>query len=388
MNPQEVGSSIDRHRASPEVSLDRHTRSRLLELGAMLAPRKAIYLDLCFWILLRDAMRSGAPDVGLQMLSTLRGLVKSGVAFCPISDGTFLELFKQTDSASRVATAGLIDELSLGVTLVPFHLRVGTEIAHYVHSAKSGASLYPLRELAWSKLSYVMGFVHPTKMAFDVATNLAIQKAFFDHMWDNVSLVQMCSHLGEAFVHADPLHFRQTSSNLNEQNQIHAADLKSFRKTYKDELIGVLDLFAGTLAQILAPMLPLEAGPLPADGTGERAEVDRQCLSFLVGALGTEDGRKAIRSLHIKSLLHAAVRWNKKQALKPNDLFDFDHAAAAIGYCDAFFTDGPLRAMLSRRDLGLIEDFRCFVGSEVEDCQRYLAGIFNHATTLDAAKKE
>lgn len=388
MNPQEVGSSIDRHRASPEVSLDRHTRSRLLELGAMLAPRKAIYLDLCFWILLRDAMRSGAPDVGLQMLSTLRGLVKSGVAFCPISDGTFLELFKQTDSASRVATAGLIDELSLGVTLVPFHLRVGTEIAHYVHSAKPGANLYPLRELAWSKLSYVMGFVHPTKMAFDVATNLAIQKAFFDHMWNNVSLVQMCSHLGEAFVHADPLHFRQTSSNLNEQNQIHAADLKSFRKTYKDELIGVLDLFAGTLAQILAPMLPLEAGPLPADGTGERAEVDRQCLSFLVGALGTEVGRKAIRSLHIKSLLHAAVRWNKKQALKPNDLFDFDHAAAAIGYCDAFFTDGPLRAMLSRRDLGLIEDFRCFVGSEVEECQRYLEGIFNHATTLDAAKKE
>lgn len=373
MNPQEVGSSIDRHRASPEISLDRHTRSRLLELGASLTPRKAIYLDLCFWILLRDAMRTGESDRDLQMLSMLRGLVKSGVAFCPISDSTFLELFKQTDGASRLATAALIDELSLGVTLVPFHLRVGTEIAHYVHSAKPGTSVYPLRELAWSKLSYVMDFVHPTKMVFDAATNLAIQKAFFDHMWDNVSLVQMCSHLGEAFVHADPLHFRQTSANLNEQNQIHAADLKSFRKTYKDELVGVLDLFAGTLAQILAPMLPPEAGPLPAEGSSERAEVDRQCLSFLIGVLDTEGGRKAMRSLHIKSLLHAAVRWNKKQTLKPNDLFDFDHAAAAIGYCDAFFTEGPLRAMLSRRDLGLKEDFACFVSSDAEECMRYLA---------------
>ncbi len=354
----------------------------------MLAPRRAIYLDLCFWILLRDAMRNGAPDMGLQMLSTLRGLVKSGVAFCPISDSILLELFKQTDSASRLATAALIDELSLGVTLVPFHLRVRTEIAHYVHSANPAASLYPLRKLAWTKLSYVMGFVHPTQMAFDAATNLAVQKAFFDHMWDNVTLVQMCSHLGEAFVHDDPLHFRQTSANLNEQNQIHAADLKSFLKTYKDELVGVLELFAGTLARILAPMLPPEAGTLPADGTTKRAEVDRQCLSFLVGALDTEDGRKAIRSLHIKSLLHAAVRWNKKQVLKPNDLFDFDHAAAAIGYCDAFFTDGPLRVMLSRRDLGLIEDFRCFVGSDVEECQHYLAGIFDRATTPGAAKKE
>lgn len=357
------------------MSLDRHTRGRLLELGALLAPRKAVYLDLCFWILLRDAMRTGESDRGLQMLSMLRGLVKSGVAFCPISDSTFLELFKQTDSASRVATAELIDELSLGVTLVPFHLRVGTEIAHYVHSVKPGSSVYPLRELAWSKLSYVMGVIHPTKMAFDAATNLAIQKAFFDHMWDNVSLVQMCPHLGEAFVHADPLHFRQTSVNLNEQNQIHAAHLKSFRKTYKDELIGVLDLFAGTLAQILAPMLPPEAGSLPSEGSAERAEVNRQCLSFLVGALDTEGGRTAMRSLHIKSLLHAAVRWNKKQALKPNDLFDFDHAAAAVGYCDAFFTDGPLRAMLSRGDLGLKEDFGCFVSSEVDECLRYLAAI-------------
>ena len=344
-------------------------------MGALLAPRRAIYLDLCFWILLRDAMRTGKSDRGLQMLSKLRWLVKSGVAFCPISDSTFLELFKQTDSASRVATAELIDELSLGVTLVPFHLRVGTEIARYVYSSKPGASVYPLRELAWSKLSYVMGVVHPTKMPFDAATNLAVQKAFFDHMWDNVSLVQMCSHLGEAFVHADPLHFRQTSANLNEQSQIHAVDLKSFRKTYRDELIGVLDLFAGTLAQILAPMLPPEAGPLPAEGSDERAEVDRQCLSFLIGALDTEGGRKAMRSLHIKSLLHAAVRWNKKQALKPNDLFDFDHAAAAVAYCDAFFTDGPLRAMLSRGDLGLKEEFGCFVSSDADECLRYLSSI-------------
>lgn len=147
-------------------------------------------------------------------------------------------------------------------------------------------------------------------------------------------------------------------------------------------------LLADTLAQILAPKLPSEAGSLPADGTAERAEVDRQCLSFLVGALGTENGRKAMRSLHIKSLLHAAVRWNRRHALKPNDLFDFDHATAEIVYCDAFFTDVPLRAVLSRRNLGLIADFRCFVGSEVEEWQRYLANTFDSATPIGAAKKE
>ena len=375
MNPKIVGSLIEMHMATPEVSLDRHTRGRLLELGAILALKRAIYLDLCFWIQLRDAVRHGKSEKALRLLAALRALVKSGVAFCPISDSTFLELFKQTDRASRVATAELIDELSLGVTIVPFNLRVGTEIAHYVHSAEPAARVYPLRELVWSKLSYVMGFVHPEVKAFDSHTNLAIQKAFFDHMWDNISLVQMCSDLGDEFVRADPLRFQQTTAILNEQNRIHATDLKSFRKTYKDELIGVLDLFAGTLAKIIATKLPREAGSLPVEGSAERDAVERQCLSFLVGAVDTKYGRKTMRSLHIKSLLHAAVRWNKKQALKANDLFDFDHAAAAIGYCDGFFTENPLRAMLSRPDLGLNEDFSCFVSSDVEECLRYLETV-------------
>lgn len=84
-----------------------------------------------------------------------------------------------------------------------------------------------------------------------------------------------------------------------------------------------------------------------------------------------------MRRLHIKSLLHAAVRRNKKQALKPNDLFDFDHAVTAIGYCDGFFTDGPLWLMLSRRDLGLKEDFGCCVSSDVDECLRYLATLLH-----------
>lgn len=347
----------------------------------MLASRKAIYLDLRFWILLREAARHGQSEAAVKMLAALRALVTSGVAYCPISDSIFLELFKQTDGVTRAATAELIDELSLGVTLMPFEVRVGTELAHYARSTMSPDEVHPLKELVWSKVGHVMGFKYPTHAGYDGLTNLALQKAFFDHLWDNASLVQMCAQLGDAFVHEDPLHFGETAARLNEQNQVHAAGLKSFRKTYKDELIGVLDLFAGTLASIMAPMLPPEAGPLQAEGSVERTSVDRYCLSLLVAALDTERGRKAMRSLHVRSLLYAAIRWNKQQALKANDLFDFDHATAAVGYCDAFFTDGPLQAMLTRRDLGLTQDFGCFVSSEIDQCLRYLASGYLGDTT-------
>lgn len=375
MNPESVGSSITRHMASPEVSLEQHRRRRVHELGRSLVSRKAIYLDLRFWIHLRDAARYNKQGPERDLLSGLRHRVAAGALFCPITDSTFLELFKQTDPQSRTATAELIDELSLGVTLIPYDIRVSTEIAHYVHMARTPDMVNPLPELVWSKLSYVMGFIDPVSSGFDQKTNLALQKAFFDHMWDNVKLTQMCNLLGDKFVHADPLRFRETTGRINDQIRLHAEDIKSLKIAYRHELIGVLDLYAGRLASIMADILPPEAGPLPAERTAERAAVDRQCLALLVAAFDTERGRVALRTLHINTTLHAAVRWNKGQLLKANDLFDFHHACAAIGYCDAFFTEGPLRTLVCRPDLGLDKQFDCFVTSDIVECIMYLENL-------------
>ncbi len=386
MNPNKVGSSIERHRASPEVSLDQHRRRRIHAFGRSLMTRKAIYLDLRFWIGLRDAARYGMSGLMMDLLSALRAAVAGGKVFCPISNSTFLEMFKQADPQSRAATADLISELSLGATLITYEMRVRTEIAHYVHAARTPEAVDPLRELVWSKPAYVMGFVDPMSLAFDPATSLAMSKAFFDHMWDNVTLIQVCDMLGDKFVDADPLSFRETTGRLNEQIRAHANSLKNLKTAYQHELVGVLDLFASQLATILAPTLPPEAGPLPKEGTPERAEVDRQCLAFLVGAFETKAGRKALRTLHINTTLHAAVRWNKGQALKANDLFDFQHACAALAYCDAFFTEGPLCALVSRPDLRLLEQFGCFVSADIAGCLAYVEGVVRDTIAYDALK--
>lgn len=386
MNPHKIGSSIERHRASPEVSLEQHRRRRVHAFGRSLMTRKAVYLDLRFWIGLRDAARYETPGVMMSLLCALRGAVAAGQVFCPITDSTFLEMFKQADPRSRAATADLINELSLGATLLTYDMRVRTEIAHYVHAARTPEAVDPLRELVWSKPAYVMGFVDPVSMAFDLATSLTMRKAFFDHMWDDVTLIQVCDMLGDKFVHADPLRFRETTGRVNEQIRAHADSLKSMKTAYQHELVGVLDLFAGQLATILAPTLPPEAGPLPKQRTPERAEVDRKCLAFLVGAFGTEAGRKALRTLHINTTLHAAVRWNKGQALKANDLFDFQHACAALAYCDAFFTEGPLRTLVSRPDLGLLELFDCFVSADIAACLAYVEGVVRDTTAYDGSK--
>jgi len=386
MSPHKIGLSIERHRASPEVSLEQYRRRRVHAFGCSLMTRKAVYLDLRFWIGLRDAARYDTPGIMMDLLCALHGAVAAGQVFCPITDSTFLEMFKQADPGSRAATAYLISELSLGATLLTYDMRVGTEIAHYVHAARTPEAVDPLRELVWSKPAYVMGFVDPVPMAFDPATRLALRKAFFDHMWEDVTLIQVCDMLGDKFVHADPLRFRETTGRVNEQTRTHADSLKNMKTAYQHELVGVLNLYAGQLTTILAPILPSEAGPLPKKGTPERAEADRQCQAFLVAAFGTEAGRKALRTLHINTTLHAAVRWNKGQALKANDLFDFQHACAALAYCDAFFTEGPLCTLLNRPDLGLVEQFGCFVSADVAACLAYVEDVVRETTVYDGLK--
>src|SRR3989442_8594732 len=151
-----VASSIDHHRPNGHISVDQHVKSRVVELGGLVDARTAIYLDLNFWILLRKAaLGLDFNHASTELLRLLRKGVAVGRLFCPASESVFLELLKQSDSSSRLATARLIDELSLGVTLLPNHARFATELGHFIHSFEDGANLHPLRHLVWSKLSYV-----------------------------------------------------------------------------------------------------------------------------------------------------------------------------------------------------------------------------------------
>src|SRR6202035_1989713 len=115
--------------------IDDYAGRRQIELGQSLDTKVPIYLDMNFWIIVRrglDEARKDAPEA--RLLRSLRDAVASGTIFCPISDTVFLELLKQGDATSRRATTQLIDELSLGVTLVPSEIRANTELVRFIRS--------------------------------------------------------------------------------------------------------------------------------------------------------------------------------------------------------------------------------------------------------------
>jgi hypothetical protein len=369
-----VTASIDVHRESPDIDLRQHSRNMQVELANSLHRRRAIYLDLKFWIGLRDAENTGGPSLYSDLLTTLRQAVSTGSAFCPISDSCFLEVFKQSDPATRRKTAELIDELSLGVTIIPFDIRVGTEIAHLLHAARTPDQVFRLDELVWTKLSYVLGYYSPQVSMFDHATGQAIEKAFFDHMW-TIPLTEMERLIGNSMPRGNPDHHAQLADKLTQGIQEHATDLRSFDQAYEHELVGVLDLYAGRAADILCDMAPPSLGPRPGKGTSEFKDIEQHCLGLLVAAMKTERGKKTLRTLHIETCMHAAVRWNKGQKFKANDFFDYQHAAAAVGYCDAFFTERSLSSVLTRSDMALDKLYGCTVVSTPETALGYVSEI-------------
>ena len=368
MTSRRISDQFAFHRATPEVTVDEHVRRRVIKLGEWVMARDRVYLDKCFWIHLRAARTNSPSPLGASdLLASLAAGVAAGRLICPISDALFLELMKQTDPASRSATAELIDELSCGITLSPEPTRVATEVAHFFH-ASVGHSVHPLEHLVWTKVPYILGVQHPVAAAFPEDEQLVIQKAFFDHLWE-VSLSTMVGTIGSAWPLDSP--FADLASRLNRDNAAHAPSMKSFAQVYRDEINGVLELAAPIAADVLHDMARKALGPSIQPSADERLTTIKQCLGLLRAAVRKPVGKRALRTLHVGALLHAALRWNRTQQLDANDLFDFHHAEAALGYCDVLLTDGPMHTLLLQRHLAIERDFPCRVMSSVAEAAEW-----------------
>lgn len=369
-----MNSTIAQHLASSEISLDEHVRQCQIALARKLEHKKAIYLDLNFWIIVSDAAIGARTNpLELELLGLLRELVAGGMAFCPISDSTFVEVFKQQDSRTRHATATLIDELSKGVALTHFETRIATELAHFIHLYGTTDRVYPLDQLVWTKPSQVLGYATPSSTGFDGKTELAIQKAFFDHMWA-VSFSEIVNRVGDSMP-LDRRTYDALAERINVGNATHATELRSFQHAYSTEITGVVDVYAEMAVEIVNEMASKATGTSMLPGSEEWLAYERQWKNLLIAAFRKEPAKNALRTMHTYSCLHAYVRWNKGHQLEANHFYDFRHASVALPYCDAFLTEGQLRDMVTAKHTALDKRYGCRVVSQLDEAVDYLREV-------------
>lgn len=184
------------------------------------------------------------------------------------------------------------------------------------------------------------------------------------YLWE-IPLSAMVSTIGRAW----PLESwsDELASRLSRDNAAHAHSMKSFAQVYRDEVNGVLELAAPIAADVLHDMARKALGPAIEPSAEQRELLVKQCLGLLRAAVRKPVGKQALRTLHVGALLHAAIRWNRTQKMDGNDLFDFHHAEAALGYCGVLLTDSPMHTLLAQRHLAIGSQFQCLVMSSVAE---------------------
>jgi hypothetical protein len=196
---------------------------------------------------------------------------------------------------------------------------------------------------------------------------LAIQKAFFDHVWQ-----QPLSAVVESLNH-DELDISRDMANLakklNEDNRLHQGEMASFGSVLSDELRGVAEIADPILAQIIARI-----GDLGPD-VGRSEENSKAAVNLVHGMLSGEH-RSKLPTIHVHACLCALFRWEyRSKVMTGNDLFDFGHAAAALGYCDAFFTEAGVTRSITHQRLKLDLLYNCVVTNDVNSALSLLRAL-------------
>ncbi len=355
-------------------AMDRHVRRRQIALAHEIANRHKIYLDTRFWIAARNAvLDERAAPVERKLLHLLRRGVRAGRLICPVSESTFIEVMKQTDLRTRGATAALIDELSLGVSLTSGRTRIATEIAHWFNATSGETDLYDMQELVWTRLSYALGALHPTLPDLPAGEELEFQIEVFDALWDE-PLVAIAERIGAHY----PRHetdMAASAAAIDAANKAHRETLISYERTWRDEIAGAADVCHPMLLDVLAQKAERAGEPVADPDSDEGRQLARMARNLLAFAFDRPETRGALRSIHIQSSLHAGLRWNRDTRFVANHYFDFDHAMGALAYCDAFLTEGFLANLVNAKHLNLGTVNGCQVTSDLNEAIGFLCNL-------------
>jgi hypothetical protein len=334
------------------------------ELERNLQGRRCVFLDVNFWIDCRDAKfdLGASPDKQRLYMALLRAVGDHRLV-CPISSDILTELTKQDDDAFA-ATMAVIDELTLGVAMVPHRERLIIEVERFL-GGFSGV-LAALHRPIWTAFVFAFGYQDlwpPGPVAR--SDELLLTMTDIGWGWPPSKGV---SALRRAVTNAKQ-ESERVAETLNRGAEANRGDATGYTAILRDELTGAADLISGHLAAEYDRMAA-SAGAPPSD---KRL---RQTLTRMAAlGMAKSEGRKAFGNIVVPATLHAAFRAEKGRRFKPNDVFDFRHAAAALPNCDAFFTEGKLSRLMASGHVGLAKSYPCRIAATPGDALKTLQSM-------------
>ncbi len=350
------------HRNHPEVRFESYVKQQKLALAREVLQKTRIYLDQKYWIYCRQAAE-GRPVKRIHgdLFQALRHLGEAGKVVCPGAHPVLEETFKQSDPATRMATAAVIDELSQNLVIEPFPVLTQLEVMHFIRSAaQASGSVHAAGELAWTWPSLVMGLRKPHSEAFDEPTNTAIQKAFFDKA-SILSFAALVEGLGGQQPPALPYDTEEFQRTRTEETRRHRHEFRTFKEVFLIEVAGYLDALKDELQETMIHLFVTDTGRSPSPGELADARSARLSLADLIyTAFKFDRVGEALPGIRILAGIHAAIR-HRDQPHRKGDMQDHMHARIALPYCDIFLTEKNLGNLLTHAPLEYDNLYQCSV---------------------------
>lgn len=333
---------------------DRCMQQLSLDLFENIGDKIIIYLDLKYWILLRD--RDRITDITKSKVAEhLIRLLDNNKCVFPISKTTFWEIMKQTED-TRELTFAVVDKFSKGLTIANGNVRLRIEFYYWMQKLQKRELLIEPAKLIWTHINLEIG----RKFYSDKASLLdeTIQKSLINFVC-GFSISDLFNSNNQPF---PSVKYKDNIEAFNENKEKHKNENKSFDEMFLSELGGMLDVFKNDINDIVADSLTEQTGRQLTEDEKQHVDKDAWCKliyqSFRLKKVTTE-----LSLLKIYPTLHAVMRWNKDRKYKDgNDTMDVMHAATALPYCNYFFTEKELATMVIQQKLD--KAFSCIVESD------------------------
>lgn len=341
---------------------DPYIRSRRVALGRWALDRRRVCLDTNFWIGLRKVALGRQEREEFKVLDcVIRHAVSTGLVVCPLAPAVFVELMTQEDANTRAVMASVIDELSCGIAL---QSDVTHRFLQLQNLLTGGNRAYQVE--GWTRISYPLGDIFP----YEGSTNQIRESD--DRMWRR-TLSELVKDLGTEIVAAAAKQ-QATATRINADNLAHAGEHASYAQILEAELQGLLESLArdsDELEHALRYRALCEGRPDPSPR--ELKSGAQQLATALSQAIASGKLREQLPELYVRAVLHADVRWSKTKKLTRNDLWDFENATTALGFCSALFTDKSLAHRIRSRKLDA--EYGVTVTADIEKAIAYVQGV-------------
>jgi hypothetical protein len=331
-----------RHAETPSVSFETYRRRRYDELNAQACARRSVYLDMKYWIWLRDPERSPFPAETKALWMALAHGAQTGRLFCPVSYPAFVELMRINPIGLRLRQAKLMDELCAGVAI-----RNGFDMAEIEFCEFFGRNLPALRtipyrvESVWCPVGQMVVEKYPYHDELPADAMERCRKVMLDVMWEK----RMADY---AAMEGLPEHARDTATRVDAERQSYPRGQQSFSELFAAELNGALDVMYPRIeGQFVSVAEMFGIHPTP-DERAQAGAYRHVWINLFREAVTRGLDAKAIPSLRVRSALHAAIRMDDQRPFRENDLDDIAHSAVAVSYSDLFLTERSFAELLNR----------------------------------------